>query len=122
MSISGVQVIPRAEARSATPEASACCASLTEAPLTEPDAHELAGLLSALADPIRLRILSLLVANGEICSCDLEQPLGRSQPTVSHHTRLLAEAGLISGTKRGKWTWWQLQPERLADIRRALGG
>ena len=101
--------------------ASACCASLA-APLSEHDAAELATLLSALADPARLRILSLLVANDEVCSCDLEAPLERSQPTVSHHTRLLAEAGLIAGEKRGRWMWWRLQPDRLAAIRTALGG
>jgi ArsR family transcriptional regulator len=57
----------------------------------------------------------------ETCSCDLEGPLGRSQPTVSHHTKVLAEAGLLVGDKRGRWTWWRVNPERLDAIRRALG-
>lgn len=100
----------------------ACCPSLTTAPLSEEEAAELAALLGALADPARLRILSLLVANEQVCSCDLEGPLERSQPTVSHHTRLLAEAGLIAGERRGKWMWWRLNPARLAEIRNALGG
>lgn len=99
-----------------------CCASVVEAPLDETEAVELAGVLAALADPIRLRLLSLVAAQGEVCSCDLEGPLDRSQPTVSHHTRILAEAGLITGAKRGKWTWWSAVPDRLAEVRRALGG
>jgi ArsR family transcriptional regulator len=107
---------------SLTLDANACCASVTDPSLTEEDATDLARVLAALADPVRLRILSLLVANDEVCSCELEQPLGRSQPTVSHHTRLLSDAGLISGEKRGKWTWWRLNPQRLAAVRTALGG
>ncbi len=99
-----------------------CCASITDTPLSEDDASDLARLLAAVADPVRLRILSLLIANEEICSCDLEGPLDRSQPTVSHHTRILSDAGLISGQKRGKWTWWRLDHARLSEIRAALGG
>jgi len=98
-----------------------CCASVTEAPLSEADATELARVLSAMADPVRLRLLSLVAAHGEVCSCDLEGPLDRSQPTVSHHTRILAEAGLITGERRGKWIWWSVVPARLAAVRRALG-
>ena len=98
-----------------------CCPSVTGAPLSEAEATDLAELLAAMADPVRLRLLSLVAAQGEICSCDLEGPLGRSQPTVSHHTRILADAGLITGEKRGKWTWWSVVPERLAAVRRALG-
>jgi ArsR family transcriptional regulator len=99
-----------------------CCPSLTSAPLDEEDATDLARVLAALADPGRLRILSLLVANDEVCSCDLEEPLGRTQPTVSHHTKILADAGLITGEKRGRWMWWRLEPRRLAAVRDALGG
>lgn len=99
-----------------------CCGSVTEAPLSEPEAVELAGVLAALADPVRLRLLSLVAAQGEVCSCDLERPLDRSQATISHHTRILAEAGLIAGEKRGKWTWWSVVPQRLAAVRKALGG
>ena len=98
-----------------------CCSSVTEAPLSEPEADELAAVLGALADPVRLRLLSLVAAQGQICSCDLEAPLGRSQPTVSHHTKVLADAGLITGEKRGRWTWWSVVPDRLAAVRRALG-
>ncbi|MHB8219527.1 MAG: ArsR/SmtB family transcription factor [Acidimicrobiales bacterium] len=96
--------------------------SLTEAPLDEHDAHEMARVLAALADPVRLRMLSLIASRSEVCSCDLEGPLDRSQPTVSHHTKVLADVGLIVGEKRGRWTWWRLDADRLAAVRRALGG
>ena len=98
-----------------------CCARVLEAPLREPDAAELAHVFAALADPVRLRLLSLIAAAGEICSCDLLGPLDRSQPTVSHHTKVLADAGLIAGEKRGRWVWWSIVPERVADVRSALG-
>ena len=73
--------------------AEGCCAAVLEAPLGESDAAELAHVFGALADPVRLRLLSLIAAAGEICSCDLLGPLDRSQPTVSHHTKVLAEIG-----------------------------
>ena len=90
------------------------------APLDEADARDLADAFAALADPVRLRCLSLIAAAGECCSCDLEAPLGKSQPTVSHHTKTLADAGLIVGEKRGRWIHWQVVPERLAAVRAAL--
>jgi ArsR family transcriptional regulator len=92
---------------------------LTE-PLSERDAGELAASFAALSDPVRLRLLSIIASSDEVCSCDLEGPLKRSQPTVSHHTKALAEAGLIVGEKRGKWTWWRIVPERVAALRDAL--
>jgi DNA-binding transcriptional ArsR family regulator len=98
-----------------------CCPSVLAAPLSESDAVELAGTFSALADPVRLRLLSLVAAAGEVCSCDLQDPLGKAQPTISHHTKALAEAGLIVGEKRGRWMWWSIVPERLESIRAALG-
>ncbi len=73
----------------------------------------LATVMAALSDPVRLRLLSLVAAEGEVCSCDLEAPLGKSQPTISHHARILSEAGLIVGERRGKWTWWRAAPDRL---------
>jgi ArsR family transcriptional regulator, arsenate/arsenite/antimonite-responsive transcriptional repressor len=99
-----------------------CCASVVDAPLGEDEATELARVLGALADPVRLRLLSLVASQVEICSCDLEGPLGKSQPTVSHHTKVLADAGLLVGEKRGRWMWWRIEPDRLAVIRKALGG
>jgi ArsR family transcriptional regulator, arsenate/arsenite/antimonite-responsive transcriptional repressor len=99
-----------------------CCAPLTVSAMTPSEAEAAAPLLSALADPIRLRLLSIVAAENEVCSCNLEGPLGKSQPTISHHTRVLAEAGLIAGERRGRWTWWSVVPERLAELRRVLGG
>jgi len=97
-----------------------CCGTDVADPLTEDEAATLATRFAALADPIRLRLLSLIAASGEVCSCDLLEPVGRSQPTVSHHTKLLAEAGLIVGEKRGRWVWWSTVPEALGDLREAL--
>jgi len=97
-----------------------CCSPLQEAALSESDAAELAKAFAALADPVRLRLLSIVAASDETCSCDLMAPLGKSQPTVSHHTKALAEAGLIVGEKRGRWMWWRVVPERLAEIRAVL--
>jgi ArsR family transcriptional regulator len=107
-----------------TPAASGemCGPPLTSVSLSDDDAAALAEALAALADPVRLRILSILATEGEVCSCHLQEPLGKSQPTISHHTRVLAQAGLIECDKRGKWTWWRIVPERLASLRRALGG
>jgi ArsR family transcriptional regulator, arsenate/arsenite/antimonite-responsive transcriptional repressor len=99
-----------------------CCASVVDAPLDEAEAVELANVLAALSDPVRLRLLSIVSSQDEVCSCDLEGPLGRSQPTVSHHTKVLAEAGLIVGEKRGRWMWWRVDSDRLAAVRSALGG
>jgi ArsR family transcriptional regulator len=97
-----------------------CCGSVLAEPLKERDANELAAVFAALADPVRLRLLSIIASAEEVCSCDLEAPLKRSQPTVSHHTKALAEAGLIVGEKRGKWMWWRVVPERVAALRDAL--
>ncbi len=98
-----------------------CSPSLVEAPLGVQDACDMARVLAALADPVRLRLLSIVASRSEVCSCDLEGPLGRSQPTVSHHTKVLADAGLLIGERRGRWTWWRLAPDRLAELRRLLG-
>jgi ArsR family transcriptional regulator len=103
-------------------EAAICCPSLTDAPLQEEEAVELAHVLSALADPARLRLLSLVASREEVCSCELEAPLGKSQPTISHHTKVLADAGLLIGERRGRWMWWRVEPTRLAAVRTALGG
>jgi ArsR family transcriptional regulator, arsenate/arsenite/antimonite-responsive transcriptional repressor len=103
-------------------ESGLCCGSVTEAPLAEAEANELARVLGALADPVRLRLLSLVASQVEICSCDLERPLAKSQPTISHHTKVLSDAGLLVGEKRGRWMWWRVEPERLGAVRKALGG
>ena len=97
-----------------------CCAPLQASPIGEAEAAELAKVFAALGDPVRLRLLSLVAAAGEVCSCDLEGPLGKSRPTISHHTKALADAGLITGEKRGRWMMWRIVPDRLAALRRAL--
>ena len=89
---------------------------------TEPEASDLAGVFAALADPVRLRLLSIVATEGEVCSCTLEAPLAKSQPTISHHTRVLAEAGLIEGEKRGRWMWWRVVPAQMERLRSLLGG
>jgi ArsR family transcriptional regulator len=94
----------------------ACCGAPLSEVLTDADATDAAQAFAALGDPVRLRLLSLVIANSEICSCDLEGPLERSQPTISHHTRVLAEAGLIVGERRGRWVWWSAVPERIASV------
>jgi ArsR family transcriptional regulator, arsenate/arsenite/antimonite-responsive transcriptional repressor len=98
-----------------------CCAPLQASPLAEEEAAELARVFAALGDPVRLRLFSLIAEYDEVCSCELEAPLGKSQPTVSHHTKALADAGLITGEKRGRWMFWRIAPDRLAALRAALG-
>ena len=105
----------------AAPTAIACCAPLSREPLSAEDAVALARTLKAIADPARLRLLSLVAAHdgGEACVCDLTEPLGLSQPTVSHHLKVLVEAGLLTRDKRGVWAYFALVPgalDRLAGV------
>ncbi len=99
-----------------------CCSPLTADVLSEDDAVALAEALKVLADPARLRLLSLVASSesGEACACDLVEPLGRSQPTVSHHLSLLVDAGFLTREKRGRWAWYSIVPERLDVLRGAL--
>jgi ArsR family transcriptional regulator len=99
-----------------------CCASVMTGPLDESAAEDLAAAFKILADPARLRLLSLVAASatGEACACDLVEPIGRSQPTVSHHLSRLVEAGLLSRDKRGRWAWYRVVPERLEALQSAL--
>lgn len=99
-----------------------CCPAVLAAPLSEEVAGELAAAFAVMADPARLRLLSLLASapEGEVCVCELVEPLGRSQPTVSHHLKVLAEAGLIVGDKRGRWVWYRVVPQKLAQLRGVL--
>lgn len=100
----------------------ACCAPVTAAVLDEEAATRLAAVFKALSDPARLRLLSMIASAepGEACACDLVGPVGRSQPTVSHHLALLIEAGLVEREKRGKWAWYRVVPEQLNLLRDAL--
>src|SRR3954453_15772055 len=97
----------------ATSVTMADCCSVADAPVTEKLASELAQAFAALGDPVRLRLFSLIASAGTACLCNLVEPLGKSQPTVSHHTKVLAEAGLITGEKVGRWVNWSVVPERL---------
>ena len=102
----------------------ACCEPVTEAALTEDEAEQLAAGFKVLADPVRLRLLSLVAtaAGGEVCACDLVEPVGRSQPTVSHHLSILTDAGLLEREQRGRWAWFRARPDRLEVLRDALTG
>ena len=107
--------------RATAVEPEACCPSVL-APLDEEEATGLARAFAALADPARLRLLGLIASReaGEICACDLVAPLGRSQPTVSHHLKVLREAGLVERDRRGTWVWYRVVPARLEALRDAL--
>ncbi len=97
----------------------ACCAPLASAPLSEEDAHALAVQLKAIADPVRLRLLSLMMANPdfEACTCDLTDALGLSQPTVSHHLKKLTDAGIVFPHRReGSWTYYRVVPVTLTSL------
>lgn len=99
-----------------------CCGSVLAEPLRVRDAEPLAKAFAALGDPVRLRLFSLIAsqASGEVCACDLVKPLGKSQPTVSHHLKVLFEAGLVEREKRGSWVWYRAVPDRLRELRDVL--
>ena len=100
----------------------ACCGPVRSVALEEADAELLARSFAALSDPIRLRLLSFITsADGEVCACDLQGPSGRSQPTVSHHMKILFDAGLVTREKRGLWVWYGAVPSRLDALRAVLG-
>lgn len=99
-----------------------CCPPIAEPTLTPADAERAAGVFKALGHPARVTIVHLLAraTAGGVCVCDLTEPTGLSQPTVSHHLKLLREAGLIEGDRRGTWVYYRLVPHALGDIQRAL--
>ena len=96
----------------------ACCAPITREVISEENAVSVARAMKALADPARLRLLSMVAAHadGEACVCDLTEPLGLSQPTVSHHLKVLSEAGFLSRSKRGTWAYYRIVPGSLDVI------
>jgi ArsR family transcriptional regulator len=99
-----------------------CCPSVLASPLDPLEAKQLAFGFSALADPVRLQLLSILASapEGEVCICDLVEPVGKSQPTVSHHMKILSDAGLVHGERRSKWVYYSLDRRRLAALRGTL--
>lgn len=100
-----------------------CCQPVLSSVLSEEEAGDLAAAFRVLADPARLRLLSMIAGAGGdgACACDLVEPVGRSQPTVSHHLAVLTDAGLVSRRRRGRWVYHRVVPERLAVLRDALG-
>ena len=113
-----IEVCQYANMASVTP----CCPPVLQGALNKDDAEELAATLKALADPVRLRLLSFIAAqpDGEACVCHVIDPVGLSQPTVSHHLKLLHQAGLLERDKRGAWVYYRVIPDRLEAIRAAL--
>ncbi len=102
--------MPRSVRSEASPTSATCCSPLTTAPLSAAEAERLAHVLKAVADPARLQLLSMVAAQagGEACICDLTGPVGLTQPTVSHHMKVLVDAGLLHRDQRGKWAYFRL--------------
>ncbi len=100
------------------------CLPVSEASLSMLEAETLASDFKVLADPIRLRLLSVIasVPEGEICACQLTEPLGRSQATISHHLSVLVKSGLVNREQRGKWAWFEISPDRAEFVRSVLVG
>ncbi len=107
---------------SAGDDATPCCVPLFGSGFDEAAAAEMAGILKTLADPVRLRLVSIIgtAPEGEACACDLPELVDRSQPTVSHHLGQLVKAGILEREQRGKWAWFRINGERLAAVRQAL--
>jgi ArsR family transcriptional regulator len=105
-------------------ETVACCSPLMSEPLSTDQAERMAPLLKALADPVRLRLLSLVAAHAdqEACVCDLNDAFDLSQPTISHHLKVLHEVGLLDRSKRGTWVYYRIRADVLADVAGMLGG
>lgn len=119
-----MQDSPTVPARSSVVAAAVpCCAPLVREPITEDWAGDLARMFKALGDPVRLRLLSLVAnsAGGEACVCDLTAPFALSQPTISHHLKVLREAGLLDCERRGTWVWYRVVPAALAQLAAILG-
>jgi ArsR family transcriptional regulator len=100
-----------------------CCAPIGDDALDPAAAEQLAQAFKALGDPVRLRLLSLIASapTGEVCACDLTAPVGKSQPTVSHHLKVLREAGLVTSRRHGTWVHYRTVPEQMETLRRVLG-
>jgi len=105
-------------------ETVACCSPLMREPISEQQATSVSPLLKALADPVRLRLLSLVASHqeGEACVCDLNDAFDLSQPTISHHLKVLHDVGLLDRTKRGVWVYYRVRGEALADLGALIGG
>jgi ArsR family transcriptional regulator len=104
-------------------DTAACCSPLTSQPLTAEQAGQVAPLLKALADPVRLRLMSLVASHegGEACICDLNDAFDLSQPTISHHMKVLHDAGLVDRDKRGVWVYYRVRTQALASLGALIG-
>jgi ArsR family transcriptional regulator len=105
-------------------QAVACCSPLTQEPLSSAAAERVAPLLKALADPVRLRLMSMVASHtdGEACVCDLQEAFELSQPTISHHLKVLHDVGLLDRSKRGVWVYYRVREGAMADLAAFLGG
>ena len=105
-------------------DVAACCPPLSAQPMSRAQAEQIAPLLKALADPVRLRLMSLVASHpgGEACVCDLNEAFDLSQPTISHHLKVLHEAGLLDRDKRGVWVYYRVRPDALASLGTLIGG
>ena len=105
-------------------QAVACCSPLTRQPLSESEADGIVPLLKALADPVRLRLMSMVASHqgGEACVCDLNGAFELSQPTISHHLKILHEVGLLDREKRGVWVYYRARTEALQNLAALIGG
>lgn len=97
-----------------------CCQPLSSSAMTDDEADELSTVLKALADPVRLKLVSTIARAGEGCACDFPALVGKSQPTISHHLGQLVAAGILTREQRGKWAWFTVNEARLADVRDVL--
>lgn len=102
-------------------EPEGCCDPQNPADMGSEAAEALAALFGVLADPIRLRIVSMMIDGQEVCACHLESPLAKSQPTISHHLSRLSAAGVVAGERRGRWIYWRLTPRFASIVPTVLG-
>jgi ArsR family transcriptional regulator len=114
--------VPDAETLPVVADAEACCAPLSAGPISMQQAEQLSARLKALSDPVRLRLMSLIASStDEACFCDLNNLFDQSQPTISHHLKVLYDAGLIDREKRGVWVYYRPRPDMLASLATLFG-
>ena len=118
-----VATAPGLQIRLPLPHGEACCTPLLREPITADQADDLARMFKALADPTRLQLVSMVAAHdgGEACVCELTEPLGLTQPTISHHLKILVDAGIFSRDKRGVWAYYALRPAAFQALAGILG-